>query len=89
MTFFLINNESCDLMTTHNSLINFQFNFDGFSSNNEETPELAIALPEDFVITLLKKYHFEFVEPFNYGIWCGRSSSKYRIFQDIIFTSKK
>jgi ubiquinone/menaquinone biosynthesis C-methylase UbiE len=89
MTFFLLNDESRNLMTGQNSLINFQFNFDGFSSNNKETPELAIALPEDFVITLLKKYNFEYVEPFNYGTWCGRPVSKYLFGQDIIFTSKK
>ena len=74
-TFFLLNDESRNLMNSKNCRINFNFNFNGFSSSNEETPEHGIALPEEFVLESFKKNNLDVVKPIIYGFWCGRKST--------------
>jgi SAM-dependent methyltransferase len=86
VTFFLLNDESRHLMGCGKSSINFKFNFEGFSSNEEKTPENGIALPEDFVSRLFEKNNLKIVQPIHYGSWCGRTN--FLDGQDVIIASK-
>lgn len=67
--------------------INFKFTFDGFTSTDEENPELAVALPEDFVLKLFEKNNLDIVKPIHYGSWCGRAN--FLSAQDILIALKK
>lgn len=85
ITCYLLNNETQYLMNSGKSAINFKFNFGGFASNNVETPESAIALPENFLLRLFEKNNLDIVKPIHYGNWCGRTN--FLSFQDIVIAS--
>jgi ubiquinone/menaquinone biosynthesis C-methylase UbiE len=85
-TFFLINNESKDLLKNGFSTIDFQYPVGECLTDNLDAPEEAIAYKEEIVRAMLKSKNLEIIEPIKFGSWCGRE--EYLSYQDIILTSK-
>ena len=86
MTFFLINNESRQLIEQNKSTQELIFEMDQYSiAKNKETPEHAIGFNENFIVKLFKKNKLQ-IQGTYYGSWCGRE--KYMSYQDIIVASK-
>ena len=86
ITFFLLNQESEELLHSGASTIDFRYQVDGCLTSNESQPEAAIAYPEDRVRALFAEDGLRIVEPIHYGSWCGRD----RFFdsQDIVVALK-
>lgn len=84
ITYFLLNKESICGIESKASSLDFKYNFDHFRSTNRETPELAIAYDEAFVLGLYKKYGLEITEIVRVGWWCDNSN----YCQDIIIARK-
>ncbi len=87
ITFFLLNEESKNLLTAGQSTLDFRYKIDGCLTVSEEDPEGAIAYEEEFVTRLYDKYNLTIVSPIAYGSWCGRV--KYLTYQDIIVATKE
>lgn len=86
ITFFLLNNYSNSQIQSDNSLMDFKYEMDGFSTIDINAPEEAIAYDEDVVKMYFDKCNLKIIEPIHYGSWCG--GSKYLSFQDIIIATK-
>jgi SAM-dependent methyltransferase len=86
ITCFLLNDESRNLMNLGKNEFNFKFNFDGFASTDEEAPERAIALPEDFILKLFERNNLDIVKPIHYGGWYKENSLGR---QDVVIALKK
>ena len=86
ITFFLLNQESLQLMNNGRSRESFTHHFDTYHAVDTEIPEYCIAYHEDFVLNLYKKYHLEILYPIHYGSWCGRDI--FMGYQDIIIAVK-
>ena len=86
ITFFLLNDESTELIREGNSRLDFRFEMDGFLTTDKSTPEDAIAYQETYIKDLLSKHGVSITEPVYYGSWCGRQS--FLAFQDIVVAEK-
>ncbi|MBW4576928.1 MAG: class I SAM-dependent methyltransferase [Aphanothece sp. CMT-3BRIN-NPC111] len=87
ITFFLLNNESLDLINKNLSpLLQFQYEMDGCRTADKDIPERAIAFDEKYVRSIYGKYGVNIVEPIRYGSWCGREN--FLSYQDIILAIK-
>jgi SAM-dependent methyltransferase len=86
ITFFLLNDESTALIDDLKGEYNFEHRREGYRTVNRDSPEAAIAYPEEFVRSLYEKYGLKVREPIHYGIWCGRKN--YLSFQDIVVAEK-
>lgn len=85
-TFFLLNEESSDLIDRKQGALNFEYRGKGFRSINEKRPEDAIAYPEEFVMSLWTQAGMKLSQPVLHGSWCGRP--RFLSFQDIVVTVK-
>ncbi|MFO7447596.1 MAG: class I SAM-dependent methyltransferase [Ignavibacteriaceae bacterium] len=87
ITFFLINDESQNLIKKGMSSQNLIYKVDPYSFTNDlETPESAIGFMEDYIRELFIKHKLKIISPIHYGSWCGRE--KYKSYQDIIIAEK-
>lgn len=86
ITFFILNEESENLLRSGHSTLDFKYNIDGCLTVNEEKPEAAVAYNEEFVIRLFKKYGLKITQPIHYGSWCKRDS--FLSYQDLIIATK-
>ena len=86
VTFFILNDESINLIQNHQSSIDIKHKCNGYSTVNPAVPEDAIGYPETWIISLFRKYNLEVTIPIKYGNWCGRDN--YLSFQDIIIVLK-
>lgn len=88
ITFFILNNESINLMTNKNSTYNFKYPVNDICNCfNNNDPEIGLAYREDYLKKLFSKFNLKIIEPIHYGSWCGRE--KFLNFQDIIIAEKK
>jgi ubiquinone/menaquinone biosynthesis C-methylase UbiE len=85
-TFFLLNDESIDLIRNGCSTLDFQYKIEGCLTINENNPESAIAYREDDVLELFGKYGLKVVQPVHYGSWCQRTG--FLSYQDILVAEK-
>lgn len=90
-TFFLLNNESEQLIGNKNKeLMNlnlkFKYDFGEYFSISKEYPEVAVSYDEHKIISLLKSNGFSKIKIF-YGSWPGRRD--FLSYQDIITAAKK
>lgn len=85
-TYFLINEESKQLIKTHKSEVVFGEDLGGYCTRNNDIPEDAIAIPEGWLKELYKTLGLRIEEPILYGSWCGRKN--HISYQDIIIASK-
>ena len=86
ITFFLLNNESEDLIRAGRSSLDFRYEIDGCLTTDKSKPETAIAYTEGFIKQLFDKYGLTIIEPVHYGSWCKRDA--FLSFQDIIVATK-
>jgi ubiquinone/menaquinone biosynthesis C-methylase UbiE len=87
ITFFLLNQESLELMESGASTIVFKHVLDGCRVKERGTPEAAVAYPESTIRALYERYGLEIEEPIRYGAWSGRRESLG--YQDIVVASKR
>ena len=81
-SFFLLNEDSLDSIRSGTSTIDFRHDFGGYRTKDRETPEAAIAYPEDYVRSLYAERGLDIVEPIRYGAWPGRRD--FLSYQDIV-----
>lgn len=86
ITFYLINDESEDLMKSGRSSMDFRYKIDDCFSSNKKNPEAAIAYRESHIIELFNKYGLSISQPIHYGSWCERNN--YLSWQDLIVARK-
>lgn len=86
ITFFIINDESKQLMEYPKSSFNFKYHGDGFFCYKESDPEAAIAYEEKYIRTLFKSSGLKIDNSIHYGSWCGRKN--YLSYQDIVVAIK-
>ena len=87
ITYFLLNDESIQLMRRDLSSLSFKYDLDGCSTTDREAPESAIAYPEPTIRSLNAKHGMEVTSPIRYGSWCGRS--EFTTYQDVVVSMKK
>ena len=97
ITYFLINDESRQLMAENENLKiflyglklnvpSFRCRFEGFYAEEETVPEKIIALDESMVISLYTEIGLQMRGSIQYGCWCGREN--HLSYQDIIVAEK-
>jgi SAM-dependent methyltransferase len=72
MTFFLLNEESLDLLRAARAHRRFAYKGDGYLYDIPETPEAAVAHREEDLLGFLEQAGFELHVPIRYGYWAGR-----------------
>ncbi|MCP5107122.1 MAG: class I SAM-dependent methyltransferase, partial [bacterium] len=93
ITFFLLNDESRELIHTGTSSIGFKHQIDGtaafpeYKINDPDIPEAAVAYPGKYIKELHELNHLHIADPLRYGSWCGRKD--FLSFQDIIPAKKR
>jgi ubiquinone/menaquinone biosynthesis C-methylase UbiE len=86
ITFFLLNEESLQLVDAKKSSRDFKFDFGEYRIENEDVPEAAVGYDETFIKELFQKYNLEIKLPVYYGSWCERSDAF--DYQDIVVVLK-
>ena len=86
ITFFLLNEESFQLIRSGKSELNFGYDFGKYRTMDPNVSEAAIGYDEAFVLGLYEKYGLRIKRPLHYGSWCGRST--FLSYQDIVVASK-
>jgi SAM-dependent methyltransferase len=87
ITFFILNEESLNLMHDGKSQFDFKYDLGGCLSTEIDTPEAAIAYEEEVVKNLFDKNRLVITPSIYYGSWCGRE--KFLTYQDLIVAEKK
>ncbi|MEP7342756.1 MAG: class I SAM-dependent methyltransferase [Acidobacteriota bacterium] len=85
-TYFLLNEESLELTSAGQGSLNFPHDGGGYRTENLETPEFAIALPEEWVRRVYEQSGLTIIEPIHFGNWCGRQH--FLSYQDIVIATK-
>jgi SAM-dependent methyltransferase len=85
ITFFLLNDESEQLIAAGRSTLDFEHVFDGYRIESIEKPELAIAFPEKWIRGLYGKHGLR-IQRVDHGSWCGRAD--HLSYQDLILATK-
>jgi SAM-dependent methyltransferase len=86
ITFFILNQESFNLIRAGKSRFDFRYDLAGCFSNEIDTPEAAIAYEEEVVKGLLHKNGLVITPSIYYGSWSGRET--FLTFQDLIVAEK-
>lgn len=86
ITYFLLNNESLQLIGSNKSSLDFKHDLNGCLTINKDIPESAIAYNEEFIREIYDRHGLEIVRPILYGSWCGREN--YLSYQDIIIANR-
>ncbi|HUL01247.1 MAG TPA: class I SAM-dependent methyltransferase [Nitrospirota bacterium] len=86
ITFFILNQESENLINSGRSTQDFRYKMDGYLTINDSDPEAAIAYNEEFIIGLFNKYGLKISKPIHYGSWCKRDN--FLSYQDLIIAQK-
>ncbi len=88
VTFFLINQESQDLIASKLSTIDFIYSTPEYYTTSMDCPENAIGLNEQWIIGLFHEFNFNVHANIYYGSWCGRNNPYPGTFQDIVLAFK-
>jgi len=86
ITFFILNDESENLIRRGNSTHDFRHRIEGCLTTNKNNPEVALAYREKFIRNLFEK-HGLIIELVHYGSWCGRNN--FLTYQDLIIATKR
>lgn len=87
ITYFIINDESKELIKEGKSSQDIKFQIDKNSfTENKELPEAAIGVTEEFIRKKYDSVNLKIREPIYYGSWCNREDPK--SYQDIIISEK-
>lgn len=87
ITYFLLNEESMQLVQAGQSTLDFKYNLEGCRTVDLNNPEDALAFNEDYVRQLFGDSALKILEPIHYGSWCKRKN--FLSFQDIIIATKE
>lgn len=82
ITFFLLNEESEQLINKGKSSLDFKYKFATYQIIDTGIPEKAICYDEAFILGLYEKHGLKIKLPVHYGSWCGRTD--FLSYQDII-----
>jgi len=85
-TFFILNEESKNLIKQGRSTLEFSYRGDGYLSTNGKKPESAVAYEQEVIKRLFKKHNLTVTQPIHYGSWCKRDV--FLSYQDIIVATK-
>jgi SAM-dependent methyltransferase len=85
-TFFLLNNESQELIQAGKSTLAFKYALDGHLTISKEQPEAAICYDEGYALKLFERAGLVTRAPI-YGSWCERKT--FRIYQDYVLGVKE
>jgi ubiquinone/menaquinone biosynthesis C-methylase UbiE len=85
ITYFLLNEESIDLMTGDSASRNFSYDY-GIYRQTEPGPYATIAYQEDYIRELYRRHHLSIAGTIHYGRWCGRADGWSS--QDIVIAMK-
>jgi SAM-dependent methyltransferase len=86
-SFFLLNEESLGAIRSGTSTIDFRHDFGGYRVKDVQTPEAAIAFPEDYIRSLYAERRLNIAEPIHYGSWPGRRA--FLSYQDVVVAVKE
>jgi SAM-dependent methyltransferase len=86
ITFFLLNEESFQLINSGKSTLDFKYQLGKYRTQDPYIPEAAICYDEQFILGLYEKYGLKIKQSIHYGSWCGRA--KFLSYQDIIIALK-
>ena len=84
---FLLNENSLKQIGTKDSLMNFQYEIDGYRTVNKERPEAAIAYFEKTMLGYFNRNKLKVDGPIHYGSWCKSKSPL--TFQDVVVSIKQ
>lgn len=87
ITFFLLNQESLQLMGNGQSREDFRHDFGEYRTVDANVPEYCVAYNEKFIIQLYERCGLSIISPVHYGLWCGRK--EFTSYQDIIIALKE
>jgi len=85
ITYFLLNDESTELINQGKSLYSLKYSCENYRIESQENPEYVVAYPEEVILDFYKKNGLKYQPPY-YGKWCGRN--EYTSFQDILIGRK-
>jgi len=74
ITFFLLNEESRELIQSNQAKIRFSHPDHEFSTAGEAGNESVVAYDEGLIRKLHREEHLGIQEPIRYGSWCGRKN---------------
>ena len=86
ITWFLLNDESKQLIECGKSSLKFAYPVEGGLTVNPNVPEIAIAYDEAHVLELYAREGIRLSCPIHYGSWCGRT--EYLSYKDICIGHK-
>jgi SAM-dependent methyltransferase len=86
-TFFILNQESLELIHSGKSKFDFKYDLGGCWSAFNDTPEEAIAYQEGVLKNLFDQNGLLITPSIYYGSWCGRE--KFFTYQDLIVAEKR
>jgi SAM-dependent methyltransferase len=86
ITFFLLNQESCELIDSGKSTLNLRHGADMYRVLDTAMPERAIGYDEQCIVELYRKHGLVIQQPTQYGAWCGRQ--QFLSYQDIVVATK-
>lgn len=87
ITFFLLNEESTNLIQAGHSTLDFKYKIEGCLTIDDNNPESAIAYNENFIKGLFGNCKLKIIQPIHYGSWCKRDT--FLSYQDIIVAAKE
>lgn len=85
-TFFVINDESSDLMK-NNDVIQFENKFVNYYLHNTKVKEANVAFDESYLDEFIEQYGLKIINK-HYGYWSGRAKDQCVDFQDIYILEK-
>jgi len=86
ITYFLLNQESEELIQSNKSTKKFAFPVDHGKSLKKHNLEAAVAFDESYIKELYQKSGLRIIEPIHYGSWCERKTDVG--YQDVIIGVK-
>jgi SAM-dependent methyltransferase len=86
ISFFLINDESSQLIAEGQSSLSLTHDFGPARAISREMPEDAVGFGESYVWDLYRRLGLDIQQPVQYGSWCGRK--EYLSYQDLIVATK-
>jgi SAM-dependent methyltransferase len=87
ITFFILNEESRNLIRSGSSTLDFKYQIEGCLTTSESVSEDAIAYDEELVKKLFENHGLVIRRPIHYGSWCKREN--FLTYQDLIIAEKR
>ncbi len=86
VSYFLVNDESRELMGKGKSSLDFRFELEKCFTTDRLVPEAAIAYDESIIHRLYRENGLSIRYPVRYGSWCGRG--EFLSYQDLIIADR-